>query len=841
MKNLWQDLRYGARMLLKNPGFTAIAVISLALGIGANTAIFSLVNGTLLRRLPVYEPDQLSLVFTGNPGNPFNVASYPDYVEFRDQNRVFDGLLCYGGVTVSLNVEGQNQAGGAAEQISGLIVSGNYFDLLGVRAALGRTFAPDEDQTPEAHPVVVISHGLWQRSFGGDRNVIGRQVTLNGRAFTIIGVAPENFNGIDPGVPREIYAPMMMQALVRPPRGGYSGEMNPDLLKVRGNRWLTLVGRLNPGVSIPEAQAEMSGIAGQQALAHPETNRNRIATLTPVSQGDPTSRGQLISIAVLLAGVVAIVLLIACANVANLLLARASARRKEIAVRLAVGAGRGRLVRQLLTESVLLACLGGAAGSLLALWAIDVLKTTPPPPNLFAFPSDFSVDGRVLAFTVALSVLTGLVFGLAPALQATRADLVPALKDEAVALDQQQRRFNLRNALVVAQVALSFVLLIGAGLFLRSLGAALEIEPGFDAAKILNVPLNVNLLRYTTAQGRQFYQQVAGRVAALPGVEAASVARVGALSGATSTRGLLIEGQQGTDDLVRSEGGSGAGDNPNIINVNVIGPQYFQTMGIPLARGRDFDVRDAEQSPGVVIVNETFAKRHFAGQEPVGKRVSLRGTRGPWLEIVGVARDSKYVTLGEGPTPFAYLPLTQNHETGMVLHVRAASNPLNVAAAVRGEIQSLEKNLPVTNFRPVTELIGASLYAARMGAVLVGVFGLLALALAGVGLYGVMSFTVARRTREIGIRMALGAATGDVMKLVLRDGMTLVAIGGALGLAAAAATTRLLASFLYGISTSDAMTFAGIAVILTAVALLACYIPARRATKVDPMIALRYE
>jgi len=664
---------------------------------------------------------------------------------------------------------------------------------------------------------------------------------LNGRGFTIIGVAPANFNGIDPGVPREIYAPMMMQALVRPPRSGYSGEMNPDLLKVRGNRWLTLVGRLKLGVSILEAQAEMSGIAGQQAQAYPETNRNRIATLTPLSQGDPTSRGQLISIAALLAGVVAIVLLIACANVANLLLARASARRKEIAVRLAIGAGRGRLVRQLLTESVMLAALGGAAGSLLALWAIDVLKTTPPPPNLFAFPTDFSVDGRVLAFTVSLSVLTGLVFGLAPALQATRADLVPALKDEAVALDQQRRRFSLRNALVVAQVALSLVLLIGAGLFLRSLGAAQAIEPGFDAAKILNVPLNINLLRYTTAQGRQFYQQVAEHVAALPGVEAASVARVGALSGATSTRGLLIEGQQGTDDLVRSEGGGGAGDNPNVINVNVIGPRYFQTTGIPLARGRDFDTRDAEQAPGVVIVNETFAKRHFAGQEPVGKRLSLRGTRGPWLEIVGVARDSKYVTLGEGLTPFAYLPLTQNHETGMVLHVRAAGDPLNVAAAVRGEIQSLEKNLPVTNFRPVTELIGASLYAARMGAVLVGVFGLLALLLAGVGLYGVMSFTVARRTREIGIRMALGAAAGDVMKLVLRDGMTLVAIGGALGLAAAATATRLLASFLYGVSTSDAMTFAGVPVILAAVALLACYVPARRATKVDPMVALRHQ
>jgi macrolide transport system ATP-binding/permease protein len=841
MNTCWQDLRYGARMLMKNPGLTTVAVISLALGIGANTAIFSLVNGTLLRRLPVREPERLCNVFTGNPGNPYNVASYPDYVDFRDQNRVFDGLLCSGGIIVSLNVAGQNQVDAAAEQIFGLIVSGNYFDLLGVRAALGRTFAPEEDQTPEKHPVVVISHGLWQRSFGGDRNVIGRQVTLNGRGFTIIGVAPANFNGLAPGVPRDIYTPMMMQALVRPPRGGYAGEMNPDLLKVRGNRWLTLVGRLKPGVSLTQAQAELSVIAAQQTQAYPETNRNRIATLTLVNDGDPTSRGQLVSIAALLAGIVATVLLIACANVANLLLARASARRKEIAVRLAIGASRGRLVRQLLTESVMLAALGGSVGALLALWAIDVLKTTPPPPNLFAFSTDFSVDARVLGFTVALSVLTGLLFGLAPALQATRAELVPALKDEAVALDQLQRRFSLRNTLVIAQVALSLVLLVGAGLFLRSFSAAQAIEPGFDAAKILNVPLNINLLRYTTVQGRQFYQQVVERVAALPGVEAASLARNGALSGATSTRSLLIEGQQGTDDLGRSEGGGSAGENTNVINVNVIGPQYFQTIGLPLVQGRDFDARDVEQAPGVIIVNETFAKRHFAGQEIIGKRLSLRGTRGPWLTIVGVARDSKYVTLGEAPLPFAYLPLAQNHETGMGLLVRAVDDPLNVVAAVRSEIQALEKNLPVTNFRTVTDLIGASLYAARMGALLVGVFGLLALLLAGIGLYGVMSFTVARRTREIGIRMALGAQRSDVLKLVLRDGMTLVAVGGALGLLVAAFTTRLLASFLYGISTSDVTTFVGIPVILSAVALLACYLPARRATKVDPLIALRYE
>jgi predicted permease len=836
MQTLWQDLRYGARMLLKNPGFTLVAVITLALGIGANTAIFSLVNGTLLRRLPAHEPEWLSYVFIGNPGNPYSTASYPDYVEFCDRSHGFEGLLCYSGITVSMNAGGQSEANAAAEQVSGLIVSGNYFDLLGVRAALGRTFAPDEDRTPGTHPVVVISYRLWQRSFGGVHNIVGRQMTLNGRVFTIIGVAPANFQGIDPGAPPDIYAPMMTQSLLRPPRGGYSGEMNPDLLKVRGNRWLTLIGRLKPGVSMAQAQAEMSVIVEQQARAYPETNRNLIATLTPVSEGDPSSRRQLVPIAALMAGVVAIVLLIACANVANLLLARASARRKEIAIRLSVGASRWRLMRQLLTESILLAVLGGAGGAALALLAIDVLQATPL--NLFSFSTDLILDSRVFAFTVALSALTGLIFGLAPALQSIRADLVPALKDESGYSDRQRRHFSLRNALVVAQVALSLVLLICASLFLRSLLAMQAVDPGFDAAKILTAPLNINLLRYTTAQGRQFYQQVIDRVGALPGVEAVSLARTSALSGATSARRLLIEGQSEAADPLRREDGV-AGGNSNVINVNVIGARYFQTMGIPLLRGRGFEARDTEQATGVVIVNESFVRRYFSGQEPLGRRLSLRGANGPWLEIVGVARDSKYVTLGEAPMPFAYLPLAQNHETGMVLHVRVAGDPKYAVTAVSGEIRSLERNLPLTKFRPMTELVGESLYAAWMGAALIGALGLLALALASVGLYGVMSFTVARRTHEIGIRMALGATPGDVLKHVLWDGMALVSIGAMLGLMAAAAMTRLLTNFLYVVSAYDAVTFAGIPAVLAAVALFACYLPARRATKVDPVVALR--
>jgi predicted permease len=838
METFLQDLRYGARMLLKKPGFTLIGVVTLALGIGANTAIFSLVNATLLRQLPVSDPEELVYLFTGNPDNPFNVSSYPDYAELRDQNQVFTGLLCAGGIAASLNTD---DAAAQAETVTGLVVSGNYFDLLGVNAEVGRTFSADEDQTPGAHPVVVISRRLWQSRFNGRTDIIGHQIRLNGNNFTIIGVAPSDFNGTETGILRDIYVPMMMQAVVRPPRGGYSGEMNPDLLKVRGNRWLRIVGRLKPGITEQQAQAELAVIMSQQAQAYPDTNANRIATLTPLDEGDPQQRGQLVFVARLLMGVVGIVLLIACANVANLLLARASSRRKEIAVRLALGASRFRLVRQLLTESLLLSVSGGLLGTLLAWWITDLWKASPPPPGALPVNPDFNLDWRVLVFTLLLSLLTGIVFGLAPALQASRPDLVHALKDEARGADPQ-RAFNLRGALVIAQVALSLVLLIGGGLFLRSLWRAHQIDPGFDADRILTAPVTVNLLRYTSTQGREFYRQVVERVNALPGVESASLARSIALSGGSSVRGLLIEGRQAPDNILRSDNTGGAAtDNPNVINVNTIGLNYFQTMGIDLLRGRDFTEYDTADKPGVVIVNETFAARYFAGEDATGKRLSVRGQRGPWLEIVGVVRDSKYLTIGEPAIPFAYLPLAQNHETGMVLLVRAKGDPASLAGTVRGEIQSLDRNLPVPGIAPMNELLSASLYPARMGAILLGAFGLLALLLAAVGLYGVMSFSVARRTREIGVRMALGAQQWNVLRLVLKEGMTLVSVGVVLGVLGAAAATRILASFLYDVSTLDAATFAAIPVLLALIALLACYIPARRATKVDPMVALRYE
>ena len=835
METFWQDVRYGFRVLRASPGFAAVAVLSLALGIGANTSIFSVVNAALLRPLPVTQPDRLVFVFNGSRTNPYSTSSYPDYVDYRDENEVFSDLLTYSSITMSARADDQT------ELISGSIVSGNFFDALGVRAALGRTFLPEEDATPNTHPVAVISHGMWERRFGGDPKLIGQQLTLNGHAFTIVGVAPRGFNGPEVLENNEIYVPTMMQALVRPPRGGFSGDMNPDLLGRRGARWMRMIGRLKPGVGIEQAQAAMTAIADGLAQAYPEDNRNTIATLFPVNKVDPQAYTQLLSVAGLLLAVVAIVLLIACANVANLLLARASARRKEIAVRLAMGASRSRLVRQLLTESLLLSMAGGVVGLLFALWTIDLLKSATPPDGIFSFTLDYKLDGRVLAFTFLLSLATGVTFGLAPALQASRPDLVPALKDEASAAAQGRRRFSLRSLLVVAQVALSLMLLIGAGLFLRSLNNAQTIDPGFNSDKILDAQLNINLLRYTKAQGREFYRQVIERIEALPGVESASLARVVPMSGAGRTSSFLIQGQPGPDNVSRSEGTGPDVENQYTVNTNVIGLKYFSTMGIPLLRGRDFTPQDNEGAPLAAIVNEAFVSRYFDGEEALGKRLSFRGAQGPWSQIVGVARDIKYRTLGEAPRPYVYVALQQNHETGMALHVRTIGDPVSVAGAVRREVQALDQDLPVTSLQPMSAVLGSSLFAARMGAVLLGIFGLLALLLAAVGLYGVMSYTVSRRTREIGIRMALGAQTGNVLRLVLKEGMALVGGGVAAGLIGAAAVTRLLASFLYGVSPLDAPTFAAIPLVLALAALLATYLPARRAAKVDPMIALRYE
>ena len=838
VETLLQDVRFGARTLAKNPGFTLVVTLTLALGIGANTAIFSFVNAVLLRTLPVAEPERLVYVFGGTKTSPYSVSSYPDYVDYRDRNNVFSELIAYSPITLSLN------SGEQVDTVTGLIVTGNYFDALGVRPRVGRAFLPEEDTTPGSHAVAVIGHGLWQSRFGADPGVVGRKLLLNGQQFTVVGVAPADFNGADPGRTSDIYVPMAMQALVRPPRGGYSGEMNPDLLSRRGARWLDIVGRLKPGVTEEQAQAAMSTVAAQLSQTYQDSNREQTATVTPLAKGDPEQRGTLLSVAGLLLAVVGLVLLIACANVANLLLARAASRRKEISIRLALGASRGRLVRQLLTESLLLSLLGGAGGLLLGVWLVKTMRTYSPPANFLPVAFDFSLDANVLGFTLLLSILTGLLFGIAPALQASKPDLVVALKDEtALVPGASARRFTLRDLLVVAQVALSLVLLISAGLFLRSLKNAQGIDPGFDPRHVLTMPLNINLLRYTKTQGQDFYRQVLERVKALPGVQSATLTRTPPLSGASRVSSITIAGREAPDAASNSESAGAAGENVpvNETLASSVALDYLKTLNIPLLRGRDFNAQDRDGAPGAVIVNETFARRYFPGQDPLGQRVSLGGAQGPWLEVVGLARDGKYVTLGEVPAPFLYQPLAQRHESGMVLLVRTSGDPSQLVSAVRDEVHSIEPNLPLTNARVMEDLLSTSLYPARMGAILIGVFGLLALLLASVGLYGVMSYSVSRRTREIGIRMALGARGGDVLRLVLRQSMTLVALGVGLGLGAAFAATRLLSGFLYGISPTDPAAFIGIAALLSIVSLAASLVPARRAATVDPLVAFRYE
>ena len=833
--DLWQDVRYAGRMLRKQPGFAAAAVLTLALGIGANTAIFSLVNATLLQHLPVANRDRLVYVHRGNVGGVF---SYPMYAALRDGNHVFDGFAAWGGITASLNVDN------TTELASGAIVTGNLFDLLGIRAAHGRLLAVSDDVTPGAHPVAVIGYDFWQTRFGGRTDILGRDIRLNGHVFTIVGVTPAGFTGPQLGSVRNLYVPIMMQAIMRPPRAGYSGEQNPDLLKNPNNGWLSGLGLLKPGTAATQASAELAALATTAVRAtNPSAEAARI-TLVPIDQGDPNQRQRMQAVALLLGGVVGAVLLIACANIANLLLSRAASRRRELAVRLAVGASRGRLVRQLLTESVVLSSIGGVAGIALAWAVVRSFQAAPPPPGALPLAIEFAIDERVLLFSLALSVLTGIVFGVAPALKASRPGLVPALKlasDASADGGERASRFNIKKILVVAEVALSLLLLIAAGLFVRSLQSAHEIDPGFDADKLVSAPLNINLLRYTRVQGREFYRQVVERVERLPGVEAASVARVAVMTGGGRVLSLLVEGRQGRDTRSMSEGGGVAATDPTLINANVIGPKFFNTLGIPLVTGRDFNDQDVEGRPPVIIVNETTVKMHFAGDNAIGKRVSFGGSQGPWREIVGVVRDSKYGSLGEPALPVAYMPVAQNHETGMTLYVRASVPPASLIANIRREIQAIEPNVPVPNIQTMTTTIGTSLYVARMGAWLLTVFGGLALLLAAIGVYGVLSFSISRRTREMGIRLALGAETSSVFLLVVRDGMLLVGVGIVIGLAAGLAGARSLSSFLYAVPTYDVPTFAATTTILAAVALVACILPARRAMRVPATTALRHE
>ncbi len=823
MSTLLQDIRYGFRMLLKRPTITLAAVLSLALGIGATTAIFAVVDSFLWRPFPVEDPGKLVSIFTTDTKNPgFLPVSTLNYEDFRDQNKVFMGLTAYGFAPLDLTVNRE------AERIFGLVVSGDYFNTLGVRFTNGRGFLPDEAKSLGSQPVVVLGYGLWQHRFGGAADVIGKTITLNATPFTVVGICPPEFDGTIPAFHPAVYVPYTMRDRVIPSLAWFTES--------RRGVWLNLIGRLKPGVSQAQAQAAMQTPARQLELQYPESNTGRSVALTTLAEAraNPLGAAQnpVPQIAALILAVAGVVLLIACANVANLLLARAAGRQKEIAVRQAMGANRSRLARQLLTESLMLSLVGGVIGLGVALWVTRLLLAFQPP-NFFGFSIEAGLDARVLLFTLAVCVGSSLIFGMAPALQASRADFHDTLKEGGRQSGEGTGRGRLRSVLVVAEVALAVVALIGAGLFVRSLKNAIAMDPGFDSKKILTLNLDVSLQGYTPERGQEFYRQLLERVEGVSGVEAATLATRIPL-GFGLQRTTIVEGQ------VPSENERGV-----LTNVATVEAGYFKTLKIPIVKGRAFETYDDAKSTPVAIINETMAKRFWPGQDAIGKRIQFfagkDGQFTPLIQIVGVARDSKYVTMGEDPIPFVYLPFRQDYNPGIVLFVKTAGDPSGVLPMIRGQVQTLDAGLPIFGILTLDEQIAQSLFLARAGAYLLGAFGLLALALASVGVYGVISYSVSQRTHEIGLRMALGARNQDVLRLVVKQGMALVLAGLATGAVAAYAMARVIVSLLYGVRPSDPATFAGVSVALLAVAFLASYVPARRAAKVDPMIALRYE
>jgi predicted permease len=821
MQTLWQDLRFGVRMLLKNPGFTLTAVLTLALGVGAVAAIFSVVDAVLWRPLPAHQPERLVALYTsGEDGVGYRALSYPNYAYYRDNQKSLEGLAAY--VRVPLNW----RDGERIEQIGSELVTGNFFAVLGLRAAAGRLFTVEDDRTPGAHPVAVISHRLWRKRFKSDPGAIGQTLKLNNNDYTIIGVAPAGYSSmlLDWGKQPDVWLPMMMQPQALPTGG------NMDLLNSRDAPWLMAIGRLRDEVEFAQAEADIKTLATQIEAAWPQHNAGRKGVLLPANQARfwPEYRRDITRLLTMLGTLAALTLLVACFNVANLLLARAAGRRKEVSVRLALGAGRWRLARQWLTESLLLAMIGAGAGLLAASWLMNVLTSFKLP---FKIPLaiELRLDPRALLFTLLTAVATSLIFGLAPAWRAARFDLIDSLK-EGGEFGGSLNRFGLGNLLVVTQVSLSLALLAGAGLLSRSLWNLRDINPGFNSERALLAGISLDPREFTTEQGLSVYQRLLERARALPGVEAASLTKNVPISmGRMKLPPVAAEGSepQREQDWLNAD--------PDYIS-----PGYFRTLGVGLLRGRDFDARDHVKAEPVVIINQTLANKLWPNQEAVGRRMKFAGQSGA-VTVIGIAPDMKYRALTEPPTHYYYLPLFQRYMGSMTLQVRTVGEPLSMAAAVRAAVRETDPRALINEISTINGQIEIALSQPRMTATFSGLLAMLALALAAIGLSGVISYSVSRRTREIGVRMALGARPQDVLRLVVRQGMTLALAGIALGLVASVALTRLMKSLLFGVSATDPLTFAAVAASLMAVALLACWIPARRAAKVDPMIALRTE
>ena len=823
IETLIQDVRYGGRMLHKNPGFTAVAVLTLALGIGANTAIFSFVDQLLLRPLPFPEPDRLvsPCYRDTRSSDVYSSVSYPDYVYYRDHSTTLGGLAAFSDIDVAFRLGDQRV------RIPGEIVSNNYFSVLGVSPLLGRWFLPDEDAVPGRNPVVVLGYGLWQQSFGSDAGVIGGRVVINGVSFTVVGIAPRNFVGwrLDRAAKPEFWVPIMMYPVAMGEAAGW------DLQHLVGDQWLSAVGRLKAGVTIAQAQADFSYRLEQlkqtlwrDVFKKTDDPMQWVGMLIPTNEAriDPGSRKTVRTFLSMLMAVAGLVLLIACSNVASLMLSRAFKRQSEIGMRLALGAGRRRLFQQLLTESLLITFMGGIAGLMLAMTAAKFLATFHQP---FHMPLllEPNLDFRVLAFTLILASLIAVLFGVIPLRQGARLDLVPILKGESGS-PTGRSRFGMQQFLITVQVALSVVLLIGAVLFVRTLRNAEAADVTRDPGSVLLLNVNLAERKYDEARGKQFYSELLARVHRLPGVRSTALVLV-----------VPMGGRRGGNDITAHPG-----ENPVQVDFNIVSEEYFRTVGLPLVRGRAFNAGDRDGSPNVALVNEQMAQRFWPGEDPIGKQIGLEyPTR--IAEIIGVVRDGRFRNYRASINPCYYVPFSQEYEGAMSLEVRTAGDPMRVVAPVRRQIHDLDEELVVGDVWTLKSFRDAGLGQERTSAALLSGFGALAVALAGIGLYGVLAFAVARRTHEIGIRMALGASRSNVLRLVTGQGMALTLAGLAVGMIGAFGLARLIASALYGVQPTDPITFVGAAAFVTVVALVASYIPARRATKVDPLVALRYE
>lgn len=818
LENLSQDLRFGARALRRSPGFTAVALLSMALAIGVNTAVFSLINAIVLRPLPVKNPGELVALYAMNSKNSgYSTTSYPDYVDYRQRNEAFSDLAAFSDVPLSLSLDTQS------ERVDGEIVSGNYFSVLGIEPVAGRTFLPEEDAQPGAYPVAVISYDLWRRLLNASIDIGGKTVALNGQKFTVIGVAPQGFKGLNLESAPDIWIPLMMNEQIKP---GFKKFFNE-----RDSRWLSVVGRLKPSTSLAQAEANVKQLARQLEQTYPKSNEEWSAKLIPAEESRiwPEYRQSVIRFLQFLFALAGLVLLMACINVANLLIARGSTRHREIAIRLALGVSRVRLMRQLLTESLMLSILGGVLGLLLAVAASSLIAAFQLP-NFTPVELGINLDRSVLTFTLLISILTGLIFGLAPALHFSFVDLVSGLKGKIDAPAGRFRKFTLRNVLSTLQVALSLILLIGATLFLRSLQKAQQVDLGFDPENVSLMSVDLGLQGYDDAKGKTFYTELVQRVEGLPGVRSVSLARMVPFGTSRMSKSIVVEGQSAPPNSGNISVGS-----------NVVSPHYFEALGIRLLRGRDFNEHDGENSPRVAIINETMARRFWPNQDPIGKNFKLSGGNSPNVEVIGVVQDGKYRSLQETPRSFMYLPLRQDHQSQMTLHVRSVGQASGVLSSVRQQVQALDHNLPVFDVKTMQEHVAILVSQSRMGATLLGLFGLLSLLLAAGGIYGLTSFHVTKRVHEIGIRIALGAHRGNVVKLIIMETIVMTLAGIALGTIAAFALSRVISSLLFGISPTDPGTFISIPLFLLCVALLSSYIPAWKATKIDPVIALRAE